>query len=85
MIWYSIINYALNQLYRCVQKGKCNGDLISNIVKEDGKCASESETCCKEKDIKQVWFFQGLLGKVGHSHDSGQWAITLKGSPQNSA
>ena len=46
------------QLNRCVQKGECNnGDLISNIVEEDGKCSSESETCCKEEDINQVRFF----------------------------
>ena len=44
-------------LNRCVQKGECNRDLISNSVEEDGKCSSESETCCKEEDIKQVRFF----------------------------
>ena len=44
-------------LNRCVQKGECDGDLISNIVEEDGQCSSESETCCKEEDIKQVRFF----------------------------
>ena len=58
-----------HQIYRCVQKGECNGDLISNIVEEDGKCSSESKTCCKEEDIKQVWFFC-KVDSLTHSLDS---------------